>query len=342
MPSDERAQRALELLAGDRDTFRSAVARTVDEVGGLLERQRSPESDGRTGRSLGPMATGRIDQDRFASLFAGENVLEPDAAEWVERAHETLSELHGAGDELFRLRVEEGGELAEAVGRACGRLGRAFGAARTADLARAGRYRPEEHAGYLESFPFEMWNSQEREIAPPLIVELLGPDLRPGGLSRYLDGGLKLVLLVEGPTPPAALVRLITPGVLVLQAEDPEALEVLGDHEGPGIAALFERGSDAAARFLHDPAAGDGLADRLSVGHLPAEADLRPVGTVTRHQQSEELAQLQAMAAASGPAAAGQNGGPPEAEETAVEEAEPADRLAGWLLRQSGLDELEG
>ena len=340
MPSDDRAVRALEALAEDRDAFRSAVARTVDEVGGLLERQGASADGERSGRALGAMARGRIDAERFARLLGESGALQPETAEQLERAREALTEVHEAGDDLYRVRLEEGDDLRDAVADATARLGRAFGAARTVELARSGRWRLEDHGGYLEAFPFGMWNGREREIAPPLVVELAGRDLRPAGLCEFLDGAAKIVLVVEGAAPPAALVRLVTPGVAVVQTDDPDELSMLGGREGPAVAALFDEGA-GAARFVHRPEAGDDPAARTGLGSLPEVDDVRPVGTVSRAQQLEELHQLAALARSSAGAAVSENGAGPEAGREEGE-PDPADRLAGWLLRQSGLDRVEG
>lgn len=340
MPSDDRAVRALEAVAGDRDAFRSAVARTVDEVGGMLERAGASEDRERSRRALGPMARGRIDADRFASLLADEDGLGPEAVEQLERARGVLTDVHGAGDELYHVRLEEGGDLRDAVARATARLGRAFGAARTVELARSGRWRLEDHGGYLEAFPLGMWNGRERAIAPPVVVALSGRDLRPAGLCEYLDGTAKIVLVVEGAAPPAALVRLVTPGVTVVQTADPEDLSVLEDRETPAVAALFDGGA-GVARFVHRPEGGDDPEARTSLEEVPDEADVRPVGTASRGQQIEELRQLEALARPGADARTSENGTGPDAGAEPAE-AEPADRLAGWLLRQSGLDRMEG
>lgn len=339
MPSEDRAVRALEALSEDRDAFRSSVARAVDEVGGLLDRQRSSSDVERSGRSLGAMAEGRIDPDRFASLLGKSDALEPEALEQLERAHEVLTEIHDEGDDLHRVRLEEGGSLRDAVAGATARMGRAFGAARTAELARSGRFRLEDHGGYLDAFPFGMWNTREREIAPPLVVELAGRDLRPAGLCEFLDGGAKIALVVDGTAPPASLVRLVTPGVLVVQSAGAEGLAPFGEHEGAAVGALFDDG-DGVARFTHRPDAGEDPASRLTVEELPGDETIRPVGTISRRQQLEELRQLEALSRLSAAASASENGGAPDGADEA--EAEPADRLAGWLLRQSGLDQVEG
>ncbi len=340
MPSDDRVQRALEAVAEDREAFRSAVAGAVDEVGGLLEEQRVPAGDERRrDSSLGQLAEGRIDPERFASVLEETGGLDPGTVDLVERAREVLQEVHRSGEELFRLDLGADDDLRDEAAAALARAGRAFGAARTVELARSGRFRQDAHAGYLEDFPPAMWNAQERRVAPPLVIRLPGEALRPGGLAEVMDGSLKLVLVVEGQSPAAPLVRLITPGTLVVQSDDPDDLAPLRAHDGPGVAALVPGGAESAARFVHRPVSEASLSARLSVEHLPEEDHLRPVGSATRSQQAEELAQLRALALAADVADASENGGPPGHE---AEEADPADRLAGWLLRQSGLEDLEG
>lgn len=337
MPSEGRVDRALESVTGSREAYRSAVARAVDQVRGLLERQRAAAGESREALSLGRMAEGRVDPERFAGLVADSDVLDPDAREQVERALEVLEDIDRAGDAPFRAAVEPGTGLRSAVAGRLARAGRAFGAARTVELARSGRFTAEEHGEFAERFPPAMWNRREREVAPPLVAEVPGEELSAGGLAEFLDGSQKLVLVVEGPAPPAALVRLITPGVLVMQTDDPEELGRLDDFDGPAVGALFAGGSGAFVRFLHDPAGGPTLRSRLVAGDLPEEGDLRPVGSATRFQQAEEVRQLRALAGAAEPGAGTENGGAPEE----AEEAEPADRLAAWLLRQANLRDLE-
>lgn len=342
MPSDDRVERALEAVGEDRDAFRSAVAGAVDEVSSLLRGQRAPAGEDRhtVDRSLGRLAEGRIDAERFAGLLEEPGGLDPDAVELVERSRAVLAEVHRAGTDAFLIELEAGEDLRDAAESALARIGRTFGAARIVELARSDRYRSDAHGEYLESFPPDMWNGEERAVAPPLVVRLRGEDLRPSGLADFLDGSLKLVLVVEGDAPPAPLVRMITPGTLVVQATDPSGLEPLEGHDGTAVAALFPAGSDDVARFVHDPSREGPLGARLSVEHLPDGADLRPVGPATRTQQAEELGQLRSLALEAGAAPASENGGPPGEEADA--EGDPADRLAGWLLRQSGLDDLEG
>ncbi len=92
-------------------------------------------------------------------------------------------------------------------------------------------------------------------LCPPLVIEVEGQDLRPASLAELLEGGQKIVLVVNGPAAPAPLVRLITPGVTVIQTDDPAELSALGAVDGPGIAALMPEG---AAKFMHIPGDGTG------------------------------------------------------------------------------------
>ena len=107
--------------------------------------------------------------------------------------------------------------------------------------------------------------------------------------------------------------------------------------DGPVIAAVMPEG---AARFTHDPAAGDGYAARLSVDHLPDADSLAAVGPISVFQQAQDLAHLSALAASGGAvgasviaSAAGATAG--GAAKTGP--STPADRLAGWLLQQAQL-----
>jgi len=339
MPSDERLDRTLRALTGPMEAFHSAVARAVDEVTSDLE-ARSAAVGGRSqDERLGPLAAGRIDPERWAAVLARPEALDPDSAERMGDAVRVLEELDDAGPDAFVCRIDEGASLRDTVAEALGRLGRAFGAARTAELARTGRFRPDLHGRYADAFPPTMWNRAERRIAPPLVVRLRGADLRPGALAEFLDGGQKLVLLVEGPAPPASLVRLVTPGVLVLQSDDPADLAALKGFEGPAVAALFGSGA-TVARFVHDPRSGTTPADRLTLDDGPEEGDLRPVGPITVAQQAEELAQLRALPVAVAAAVIPSRNGAPGDEVGDEDEVQPADRLAAWLLRQANLDDL--
>jgi hypothetical protein len=298
--SDERRKLALEALAGSMETFRSALIVTAGQLRKWLASSRSAEGElARARAELGPFAVGKIDVELFSELFKAADALDADSVEVVERALAALTALSQSmsrsesKSELFVVAVEKGGSLRDAVARALASLGRAFGAARVAELSRMGSYSESEHAVWLEAFPFERWSRAERETAPPLVVELDGPDLQAGGLSEFLDGSQKIVLLVRGDAPPAALVRVVTPRTLVLQACDGAELNRIASFAGPGVAALMP---ESAARFVHDPMGGERLSDRISVVDLPRNKRCRRLGSLSSFQQLEEFEQLEALA----------------------------------------------
>ncbi|MBK6307526.1 MAG: hypothetical protein IPF47_18080 [Gemmatimonadetes bacterium] len=119
------------------------------------------------------------------------------------------------------------------------------------------------------------------------------PDLHIGGLADYLDGREKLVLVVRGASPPAPLVRLITPGTMVLQTSDDSGLDLVATTSGTAVAALVPA---EAARFLHDPAQGREPWQRLTVWHMPP-APKNALGGLSAWQMQEDLRQLEALAA---------------------------------------------
>jgi len=300
---------------------------------------------------LGQFAAGRIDAAAFAEMFSAEGGLDEGSTDRIRRALTTLKGLLERGDDLFVVDVPEDGDLHEAVAHALGEAGRAFGAARTAELTRTGRYDAATHAGWVEHFPPRLWNRVERALAPPLVVRVAGRDLRAGGLAEFLDGTQKLVLIVDEQAPPAALVRLITPGVLVIQTTDPAKLDELGETEGPAVAAIVP---ETVGRFVHRP--GDGpLRDRLTVSHVPDEAPTRSLGSLTAFMQAEELRQLalltdsaaapaEAMEASAPDAAtvggpviglAGGTSAPGAAAPNAPTAPTEADVLAAWILQQA-------
>jgi hypothetical protein len=246
----------------------------------------------------------------------------------IEQAHEILKELSGRDSDLFRVDVDADGCLRGTVNNHLKDVGRAFGAARVAELSKTSRFIEAEHAVWLSFFPFALWNRAERRLAPPVIVHVNGADLRAETLADFLDGGLKVVLLVDGKTTPAPLVRLITPNTFVMQTRDARTLDRLAAFDGPGIAAVLP--DDDTARFMHDPAAGP---DVLTIQHMPdIEKARAPVGGRSAAQQSEELRQLQAVAT------------PREAAEAPAGDAvatNPVDKLAAWLLTNANLKELD-
>jgi hypothetical protein len=180
---------------------------------------------------------------------------------------------------------------------------------------------------------FEAWNTGERRLAPPLVVELEGADLRAADLSDFLDGNVKFVLLVNGEAPPAPLVRLITPSTFVLQTSDETGIDRFAAAKPPAIAAVMP---SSAARFVHDPAGGDLLSDRLEIFQLPEKPPRKKLGGVSAWQQREELAQLQNLARGPGAPATTEARAP-----EATKQVTSPEKLAAWLLLQTDLNNLE-
>lgn len=327
MPSDDRISLALGALARPMADFRAAVAGAMAQANLLLAGQRADPAaqQARAQHELGPFARGRIDAAGFAAVFPVQRFIAPEYATRVERAVQVLERVLAQGEELFVVRVEPGGSLARYVSTALSAIGRAFGAILAVELIRSGMYEPSQHDDLFERLDFRSWTRDERRFAPPLVVSVEGADLHVGGLADFVDGREKIVLVVRGPCPPAPLVRLITPGTLVLQTTDGTGLERVATADGPAIAALVP---EEAARFLHDPHAGREPWQRLTLWDVPA-APAKALGGASAWQMSEDLRQLNALAAAPIPAPASAGG--------AVTGAEAVDRLASWLLSQSTL-----
>jgi hypothetical protein len=361
MQSDPRIPLALSAVEAQCESFRQAVAKAAEQVSGILEARRAPAGvlGDRAAQELGAFAVDRLDTTRFAAMFAEADSLRPGAMERMERARDVLERLSARGPELCLTRVSAGGELRPHVAAALAGIGRAFGAARSVELARSGGP-DDDTSDHLASFPFRRWNLAERQIAPPLVVEVDGGELQVAGLLEFLDGQQKIVLVVSGAAPAAPLVRLISEEVTVVQTADPTELERWARVEGPAVIALMP---EDAASFTHTPGGGP-LWERLEVKSLPKGERRGAIGSFSAFQQRQDLALLRELAAAplvatptapvvaepgqaradSAPAPA-----PPAAEPgqatadsppTAVPPAaapDPAGQLAAWLLEQSGL-----
>jgi hypothetical protein len=308
--------------------YRQAAAIAADEVDVMLRTARDATSANPApafGASLGSLATTHFDIGKLAPLFSEDTALRGPALDAAEAAAGTLRDVSREADPGM-VELPAGGRLAEAVGTALARVGRAYGAAHVVALARTGRFERAAHAPWLQAYPFAKWTRRERQIAPPIVVTLGGADFQAGGLAEYLDGAVKLVLLVrDDVAPPAPLVRLITPGVYLAQTHDGAQLAKLVDWTGPGVVAWVPAG---AAAFVHDPAAGPSLGARLNVLADPP-APRRGLGTLSAAQLTEELRQLEAIA---GLGVAGAAGTPL----TGTSE-NPVDRLAAWILGQADL-----
>ena len=341
MRSDEREQRAVDALATRRAAFRAAVE-TAHAQARAFHAAHGPRSDDRareTALELGQFAGGRVDPSRFAALTTETRVLGLDEETAVRRSAEVMDEVLAHGDGLFTCDVPPGGDLHAEVEAALAEAGRAFGAAFVCGAVKAGSYRPDVHGPALRAFPYRRWSRAERLLAPPLVVTLDGADLHAGMLAGYLDGQQKIVLLVRGSATPAPLARVIAPRCYVVQATDADALAAAAAFDGPAIAALVPA---SAARFVHDPAAGPTLAQRLTGVVVPTAAPRAAVGGHSGAQQREELMLLAELAAQRAPANA-----PADAPAAAAALAPPAaaiasgdsavNALADWLLSQAGL-----
>lgn len=347
-PAGDPVADALKAVDAARAAFRSVVAATAEEVRTFL-RSRTTPPEGRAERTaleLGSMGPVHIDAERFSALLGEEEVLDPLSLKVVEEARRVLGEVADAGDAPYQRSVEPGGDLRGTVDAALAEAGRAFGAARAVNLVRQGEYRPDDDWELLHPLSFRRWSRAEREVAPPLVVRVAGRDLIPGGLAEFLDGSLKLVLVVEGPAPLAPLARLVGPGIFVLQTSDPAALARIADWDGPAVAALLPA---EAVHFAFDPRRGDGLAHGLELDELPEKLDPTPAVALSPAQQVRDLAYLRELvrfrngapaSQATAATAATTNGDTPEEAAGGLEApppGSPADQLAAWLLQQAGL-----
>ncbi|MHC4845768.1 MAG: hypothetical protein ACYTCU_06375, partial [Planctomycetota bacterium] len=338
MSPEDHLHPVREALARATEDFHSSLATTIDQVQALLPADDSADGAEPEHAALGDFASGRIDTARFASLVVRKRALEPATSGVIERALATLTGLAAQGETLSCVNVSPGESLHGAVSAALAQVGRAFGAARVIGLVRSGRYESSPHDRDLEGFPFARWNRAERRLAPPLLIEVDGADLQAGALTEFLDGAMRFVFLVRGACPPAPLARLISPGLFVMQCAEAADVARLAGWDGPGVAAIVPEG---CARFVHDPAGGPEVWDRLALDHLPEEEPKNPVGGISVAQQVEQLRLLSAFLvkpeaapapmptadAAAAPAGGGANG----------TTAEPADKLAAWLLASADL-----
>jgi hypothetical protein len=335
MPSDERIEQALSAFEPPRVAFQSAIATTIGELDAMLAAGSAGEGEAseRAASELGRFAAGHIDAERFAALVAEEPRLDPVAAEAVGRARGVLTEIESRAPADYCIRVTSGQDLVAKVAAAWADFGRVFGTARLVEAARKGQYRLPNHEPLMSSFPFPRWSRAERALTPPLIVDIDGDALQVDGLAKFLDGAAKIVLMVRGDSPPAPLARLVSPSVFIAQTGDIDALDRVRGAPGPAIVALV---NDSAARFVHDPTNGPTLSDRLSIDYVPEDDPRAARGPVSAFRQAEDLGHLRALIATAEPGAvapAAAVGGTNGDEAP----AEPADRLAAWLLQQADI-----
>jgi hypothetical protein len=318
MPFDQDFDAALQAVAAERSLFRSALAATLEQVRGMMAAGNNGDhAQERLVAELGAFALGRIQADRFSEIARPDIHYKKSLLSSIRHAQQILTATLALGDQLFCIAVEPGGDCFRTIEDALATSGRAFAAAYLVELIRAGRDDQPDNQTLLGPMAPDRWTRTERLVAPPLVVRVMGNDLRVGGLEDLLQGNQKIVLLVDGMAPPAALVRLISPGVFVTQCRSVEDLGRFTAAQTPAIAAVM---SEPAAVFTYE----DG---KLDVSYMPAEAPRRPLRVSTAFRQREDLAWLQQLQRMHGALA-------DEAGEQAAETVEPGDKLAAWLLRQ--------
>ena len=335
MPSDERTQRVLATLADRVAPFRAALVAAREEIAAYLaaHRVRKGGPGEAAAATLGGFARGRIDADRFATVLDDRRLLSPEGEERLEECITVLDELQARGDALFVCEVPHGGDIGQVVDRALAEAGRVFGAARVFLAAKAGYYRAEDHHPLLRVFPFAAWSRAERELAPPLVVEVDGADLHPELVTDLLDGDAHFVFVVRGAASPAPLMRLISPTTLVLQAHDAARLGALAGYIGPAVAALVPAG---CAEFIHDPRAGARFEHRLDITSLPDDAPRHALGSRSARQLGEELAQLRALQQVTRAARDVSVVLVPPETPSGVDGPAAVEAVASWMLAQAG------
>jgi hypothetical protein len=118
------------------------------------------------------------------------------------------------------------------------------------------------------------------------------------------------------------------------------------------VVLLFDEDRSEQAHFVHDPEAGDTPWSRIAVQRMPGDADVgrgrRPPAWLEELMHLKALAEVPALPGGAGaaPAAAGSTPAigsaaePAEAGGMPESPAEPADRLAAWLLARTDVSGL--
>ena len=321
MPSDERKQIALDAIRPRIEQFHSALAVTADQVRDLLAGSNNTEDD--QSEALGFFARGKVNIERFASFTPRAAHMDAAAEAPIRAAQKVLKSLLAQGDELFIIQTEEGKGLGHQLSVRLALIGRAFAAARVIDMAKSGAYKEDKHAATLERFPYAMWNSSERALAPALLVEVSGADFKPSAIVPLLDTNMKIVFNVSGDAPAAALSRVISPRVFVQQETGNASLEAFAAFKGIAVAAFLPT---TAVSFVHDPSAGSTTYERFVSVAFPKEIRKRAIGGISPAQQAEDYTLLESLSV------------PPEIAGDAA--SDPAGKLSAWLLNQTNLSDL--
>ncbi|MBW7933565.1 MAG: hypothetical protein H3C62_08125 [Gemmatimonadaceae bacterium] len=331
MPSDPRVTQALAALAQPIAEFRAAVQGALAQADAFTAAQNADTAAqaARAAAELGVFAGSHVDPAKFAAMFPAVAKTDKESQKALDKATKILRDVAAQGEAICVVDVTERRKLGATIDAALSIIGQAFGAIIITELVRGGRYKAKEHEKLLDPIEFRAWNNAERRFAPPLVVELDGADLHAGALLDFADGREKIVLVVRGAAPPAALVRCVSPWTFVLQTLDGTGLDKLALYKGPAIAAFLAEG---AATFMHDPAAGKEPWQRLTVPFLPMPP-FKAVGGFSPWQMEQDVQMLADLARTpfAVPATPGAKGAP------ALGAGEAADRIAAWLLDTSGL-----
>jgi hypothetical protein len=321
MQFEEQTACALKAVRPRTDQFRAALTVTYDQVRGMLAGTVDTEAD--RSEALGFFAKGKLNMERFNSFAPKPKQITPDAETPVRAAQEILKNLLAEGDKLFVIDTIPGRGLGHQLGLKLAHIGRAFAAARVVDLAKNGAYKEDKHAESLLRFPYATWNSSERALAPALVVNVSGEDFKPSSIVPLLDTNMKIVFVVTGDAPAAALARVISPRVFVQQITGEPDLKAFTAYKGMAVAAFLP---DTAVSFVHDPSAGSTTYERFVSITFPKEVRKRPIGGISPAQQAEDYALLESLSV------------PPEIAGEAA--SDPAGKLSAWLLSQTNLADL--
>lgn len=321
MPSEQQMACALDAVRSRIEQFHSALIVTSNQVTSLLAGSGTTEDDQK--ESLGFFAKGKLNLERFNTFTQKSPELDADAQGPVKAAQDVLKSLLKEGDDLFVIRTEPGMGLGHQLSVRLAHIGRAFAAARVVDMARNGAYKEDKHAATLKRFPYALWNSSERALAPALVVEVSGEDFKPSAIVPLLDTNMKIVFVVNGDAPAAALSRVISPQVFVQQETGDGNLEAFANFDGIAVAAFLP---DSAVNFVHDPSAGSTTYERFVSVTFPKEVRKRAIGGISPAQQAEDYTLLESLSV------------PPEIAGKAA--SDPAGKLSAWLLSQTNLSDL--
>lgn len=337
MPSDgSLISDALAAMAEPAGEFHSALVLAVEDLRSFLARHRAADGppEDLAAAELGAFGEGRVDANRFAALIAPPRAIGTAELHNVERALEALVAAEAKGTDLLKETVHRSGDLRETVTRVLCRIGTVFGVVRGVAPLLEGSGEAVDPERLTDGYSFGSWTRAEKAAAPPLFIEVDAPDLKAAGLSEFLEGGQKIVLVVSGTAPPAPLAPLVSPGVMVLQTADPADLESVGRFRGPAVVALA---ADGLVPFRHDPAAGNSYSERLQVGDMPAPGARPGLG----FRENEDLRHLRELATGLRTAAP-EAGAVSAAAVDAAPDDDPVGRLAGWLLQQANFTDGAG